>query len=301
MYFAVMDLGTNSVRLLIARKAPQGNYIPCYCSNEITRLGEGTAKQGELKGEAVERTLEIVNNYLQVIKEHQANLTVVMATSAVREARNREILIDRLKKETGVNLTVLSGVQEAELSYLGVINTIVPTEKPLIFDLGGGSTELIWQQGEQLKFKSLKLGVVRLTEAFIASDPPGVEEVRKVEQYTRNLIYPVKAEMKEEFKQLIGVGGTITSLASIKQELKVYDSTKVHGFILTVKEISDILTRLCSVKEEDRQKFIGLQPQRADVIVAGTAIILAFMKQLHFHQVMVSEGDLLLGALHKFN
>ncbi len=301
MYYAVMDLGTNSVRLLICKKTAQGNFLTCHCRNEITRLGEGTAQRGELKWEAVERTLEVVNNYLQAIKEYQAKLTVVMATSAVREAGNRETLIDRLKKEAGINLTVLSGVQEAELSYLGVVNSFPRTEKPLIFDLGGGSTELIWQQGGQLNYKSLKLGVVRLTEAFIASDPPGDEELREVERYTQNILNPLKGEMKEEFRQLIGVGGTITSLASVKQELKVYESHKVHGFTLTGEEISNLLIRLSSVKEEDRKKFIGLQPQRADVIVAGTAIILTLMKHFHFHRITVSEGDLLLGALYKFN
>lgn len=221
MYFAVIDLGTNSVRLLIAEKTSPDIYLPRYSRVEITRLGEGTAQGGELRREAVERTLDAVKNYLIDIKEYKAELTAVMGTSAVRESRNKERLISRLKKEMGIELKVLSGIEEAELSYLGVVKSLPGTESPLVFDLGGGSTELIWRQGDRLIFKSLKLGVVRMTEAFISMDPPGKNELKEIERFAREYLNPLKEEMQGQCKQLIGVGGTITSLASVKQGLKI--------------------------------------------------------------------------------
>jgi len=301
MHFAVMDLGTNSVRLLIAEKTSPGIYLPRYSRVEITRLGEGTAQGGELRLEAVERTVEAVKSYLIDTNEYRANITAVMGTSAVRESINKEILISRLKKETGIELKVLSGTEEAELSYLGVVKSLPKIENPLVFDLGGGSTELVWRQEDRLTLKSIKVGVVRLTEAFISLDPPDIKEIRAIEQYTLERLNPLKNQIQGRFKQLIGVGGSITSLASVKQGLRIYDSQRVHGFTLSREDVAQLLGRLAFLKEGDRKKIPGLQPQRADVIVAGTVIILTLMKNFHFDRVTVSEGDLLLGALYKFN
>ena len=301
MHFAVMDLGTNSLRLLIAEKTSPGIYLPRHSRVEITRLGEGTAQGGELSLEAVERTVEAVKSYLMDIKEYHAHITAVMGTSAVRESKNNEILISRLKKETGIELKVLSGTEEAELSYLGVVKSLPKIENPLVFDLGGGSTELIWRQEGWLTLKSIKVGVVRLTEACIFLDPPDKKEIQAIEQYTLEHLNPLKNQIQGKLKQLIGVGGSITSLASVKQGLRIYDPQRVHGFTLSREDIAQLLGRLAFLKEGHRKKIPGLQPQRADVIVAGTVIILTLMKNFHFDQVTVSEGDLLLGALYKFN
>ena len=301
MYFAVMDLGTNSVRLLIAKKNSSNVYLPCHSRVEITRLGEDTARDRRLKQEAVERTLEVMKSYLLDIKEYRAEITAVLGTSAVRESRNKECLISRLKNEVDIDLKVLSGKEEADLSYLGVVKSLREIENPLVFDLGGGSTELVWYQGGYLYLESLKLGVVRLTEACIFTDPPALQDVNAVQQYVRKTLTPLKSRLKGKFKELVGAGGTITSLAAVKQGLEIYDSRRVHGFVLSREEVRDLLTCLSSLKEEDRKKIPGLQPQRADVIAAGTAIVLTLMEELDFHRVTVSEGDLLLGALYKFN
>ncbi|PKM83642.1 MAG: Ppx/GppA family phosphatase, partial [Firmicutes bacterium HGW-Firmicutes-13] len=287
---AVIDVGTNSVRLLIAEKSSAGTYITLRYEVAITRLGEGIGREKILRPKAVERTLDVVKHYQEQANKLGAELVAVMGTSAVREAANKDTFINRVREDTNFELKVLSGSEEAELSCLGVLKSLpgLREEGFLIFDLGGGSTEFIWQTGGQVYLESLEMGVVRLTEIFISSDPPDPGEIKNMERHTRALLSGL-TEKTAHLRKLIGVGGTVTSLAAVKQGLKEYNPEKVHGFTLTVEDIDLLFNSLMSLREAERKKLPGLQPQRADVIIAGTVIIKTIMNMFKFKEVTASE------------
>ncbi len=299
---AVIDVGTNSVRLLIAKRLEDSTYSPVLYRVEITRLGEGIGQERALKPGAVSRTINVIKNYLQDTKKCRVEKAYIMATSAVREASNGECFVSMVKEKTGLSLKVLSGIEEAELSYLGVTKTLPESGKhPLVFDLGGGSTEFIWKEEKKVFSESYKIGVVRLTETYISYDPPRQDELKNIEKYIRNILREMNNDKINKQDKLIGVGGTITSLAAISQGLTVYDQEKVHGYVLTRENLEKLWNRLLLLKEPERRKLPGLQPQRADVIIAGTVAIKTIMDLFNYIDVTVSEGDLLMGGMHCFS
>lgn len=299
---AVIDVGTNSVRMLMGQLKGNGIFEPVNYRVEITRLGEGMGRENKLTGEGVKRTLKVIKDYLREIKGQGADKIWITATSAVREAENRDSFISRVKEDTGLELKVLSGEEEAELSYYGVIKSLPGIQgSPLVFDLGGGSTEFIWKEKGEVICRSCKIGVVRLTEAFFQEDPPASQEVERAKRHAVEILQEMKEGLEVKGEKLIGVGGTITSLAAVRQELEEYDPDRVHGFVLRREEMELLLKRFISLEERDRRKIPGLQPQRADVIIAGTVALMAIMDTFQFKEVTVSEGDILLGILYSFN
>ncbi len=299
---AIIDVGTNSLRLLIAKILDNSTCSPLFYRVEITRLGEGMGQEGKLSSKAIKRTIGVIQSYLRDIEEWGGEKVFITATSAVREAVNGEYFVSRVKEETGLYIKVLSGTEEAELSYLGVIKTLPENgENPLVFDLGGGSTEFIWRKGNEIFSESYKVGVVRLTEKYISSDPPRQEELFQMEEHIKKTLKEMSRDKVNEQDKLVGVGGTITSLAAMNQELKVYQQEKVHGYVLSRENLAKQLNRLLLIKEPERKKLPGLQPQRADVIIAGTAAIITIMDLFNYREVTASEGDLLIGAMYYFS
>lgn len=298
---AVIDIGTNSVRMLVG-DFKGDRFEPINYRVEITRLGEGIGRERKLASKAVKRTLKIIRAYLREIKDRGVDNLWITATSAVREADNKEFFISLVKEETGQELKVLSEDEEAKLSYGGVIKSLPGLqEEPLVFDLGGGSTEFIWKEKGEVTCRSCKIGVVRLTEAFLHSDPPSLKELERLTNHTVEILKNLEKEVEIKGEKLVGVGGTITSLAAVRQELQEYDPDRIHGFVLKREEMEMLLKKFISIEEKDRKEIYGLQPQRADVIIAGTLAIMAIMDNFQFKEVTVSEGDILLGILNSFN
>ncbi len=285
--FAAIDIGTNSTRLLVAEGA--GGVIKRIETGlATTRLGEGIAG-GLLLREAMERTVQAVRVFKQTALNLGAEKVVAAATSAVRDASNQSEFMKLVKKEAGLQLRVLSGEEEAALSYSGVLaGLVVPQHSTVVLDIGGGSTELTWQQADRLRLVSVNAGAVRMTETGA-----GEAEIS-------DLLRPVLAEIKSlSLKNLVGVGGTVTTLAAIDQQLAVYDPERVHGYCLSAGSVDRILNMLKDMDIKERRKVPGLQPERADIIVAGVVILKTVLSGLGLSWMYVSECDMLYGLLLK--
>lgn len=285
MRTAIVDIGTNSTRLLVAERLPEG-FAAVKRGLIATRLGEGIGQQSYLLEMAMERTFAALLNFRQIIAEANVSRIVVAATSAVRDAANRDKFLDEVWKRLGWEVRILTGEQEAYASYLGAVRGIGDTvSNPVVVDVGGGSTEFIWQTVNELNCISLRLGAVRMTE-----NKTPMDEIKK-------MMMPLAGQINDT--NLVGVGGTITALAAIAQQMDVYDPARVHGYFLSEHDVVSILNKLDSVNLEERKQIPGLQPERADIINAGVRIILAIIQILGHSGVTVSETDILYGLLHQ--
>lgn len=302
MRLAAIDIGTNTVRLLIA-DVTQDRLEDVVRRAIITRLGEGVDKARRFRPEAVERTLSVLEQYAQELKDKEVESVRVVATSAARDAQNGQEFIEQVKERFDLKADILSGQEEGMLAFLGATSDFPfpkPYSRPVLIDVGGGSTELACGQGMSLqKLHSFNIGSVRLTEMFIRSDPPTPDEITKIRSYISEEAGKLLGEVCEEDTDLvaIGVAGTITTLSAIKQRMTVYDSSKVHLSTLTVTDMEAILSQLVGVSLEERKKIAGLEPKRADVIIAGTIITLEALKGLKLDYLTVSEHDLLDGLI----
>ena len=281
---AVIDVGSNSTRLLIAGIHRDGKVEPLQTGLYTTRLGEGINKGILLPG-AMERTVKAIAGFKAVISRQDVSRVVVSATSAVRDAANRQEFIQLVRSATGFEMIVLTGPEEAFFSYYGVKKGLgAEIEGLAVVDVGGGSTEFTWTEGELPVCGSTRVGAVRMTEGGHADD-----DIIK-------LLAPVLARVKNYLPAaMVGVGGTATSLAAIDLKLARYDPDRVHGHRLVTKRVEAMLGELVSAGAEGRKAMPGLQPARADIIVAGARIILLIMKELGLPYFIVSEADLLYG------
>lgn len=292
---AVIDVGTNSARLLVAEVAG-GTVSPIERRSRVTRLGRGVDLSGRLSAEAIEDACEAIRDYVALYKELGAEAVEAIATSAVRDAENGSAFIAELRERFALSARVLDGEEEARLTYLGATSERAPTEPTLVVDIGGGSTELIVGTGAEISFHaSLQAGVVRHSERHINSDPPTAIELESLAGDVRGLIEAavgpgVKAEAG------IAVAGTPTSLAAIEMELEPYDPTRVHGHTLSLSSIQRMLSRLASAPLAERVKIPGLHPDRAPTIVAGVVILVETMRAFGLDRIEVSEHDILYGT-----
>ncbi len=282
---AAIDIGTNSTRLLVA-EGTGGVIKRIETGLTTTRLGEGIAG-GLLLREAMERTVQAVRVFKQTALNLGVEKVVAAATSAVRDASNQSEFMELVEKRAGLQLRVLSGEEEAALSYRGVLAGLVaPPHSTVVLDIGGGSTELTWQQSGGLRLVSVNAGAVRMTETGV-----GEEEISE-------LLRPALEEIKSlSLKNLVGVGGTVTTLAAIDQRLAVYDPERVHGYCLSAGSVERILNMLKDMDIKERKKVPGMQPERADIIVAGIFILKTVLNGLDLSWMYVSECDMLYGLL----
>lgn len=288
MKYAAIDMGTNSCRLLIAQYI-DGKLETAYRHTRSNRLGEGLSLTGKINEVAMQRTVHCLEEYKMIMAEKGVDVFHAIATSAVRQADNQEEFIQFLMAKCAITPEVISGQREAELSYAGVISDWNENNNPLVVDLGGGSTEIIWN-AEKIFSTSLPIGAVRATEALMSAGDIA-EIISVLGGYKEQLAkYP-----------LVLVGGTVTSLAAVKLALEVYDSAKVHGQKLTRSEIADIYNLLATVPLRLRQRLPGLQPERADIIVKGTMIVLLIMDFLGKEEITVSENDILAGVIEELH
>jgi exopolyphosphatase/guanosine-5'-triphosphate,3'-diphosphate pyrophosphatase len=291
---AVIDVGTNSTRLLVADV--DGGVAPLERRSTVTRLGRGVDLSGRLASEAIEDVCAAIDGYVGILQELGAETVEVIATSAVRDADNGSAFVAELRERFALSARVLDGEEEARLTYLGATSEALPSEPTLVVDIGGGSTELVVGSGSEISFHdSLQAGVVRHSERHINSDPPTAGELEALASDVRGLIAD-SIGAGVEARRGIAVAGTPTSLAAVAMELEPYDPTRVHGHVLDLRSIQVILSRLASLPLAERVEVPGLHPDRAPTIVAGIVILIETMRAFDLERITVSEHDILYGT-----
>ena len=294
---ASLDLGTNSTRVLVARSVG-GRLETLDRRNTITRLGQGVGATGRLGDEAVERTLACLRSYREVLDAHGVEQLRAAATSAARDAANREAFFDAVEDVVGVRPELLSGEEEGHLSFVGATGELDPSLGPfLVVDIGGGSTEFIVGHEDVEDVMSVDVGCVRLTERFLEHDPPLPEELSACISYTDAFLDDVVREVPAVTgaRTLVGLAGTVTTVAAVEIGLETYDRDRIHHFRLTRDAAEDVFRTLATEALADRVHNPGLEPARADVIVGGCCVLVAVFRRFGFDEMIVSEADILDG------
>jgi exopolyphosphatase/guanosine-5'-triphosphate,3'-diphosphate pyrophosphatase len=297
---AVVDIGTNSTRLLIADVDPRTRQVSERDRRTtVTRLGQGVDHTGVLADEAMARVEHALAEYRRNIDDNDVDAVTGVLTSAVRDARNGAEFTTHINDTYNIDARTITGDEEARLTYLGATDGRADDPAPrVVIDVGGGSTELVVGHGADVDFHvSTQAGVVRQTERFIRSDPPRPEELQQLQAEAGEIFErAVPRDIRAEVTTGIAVAGTATSSASILQELDPYDPTKVHGFRLLRAQCEMLLPRLAAMTTEQRRHVTGLHPDRAPAIVAGVILLIEAMRCFDLDEVEVSEHDILRGA-----
>ena len=288
---ATIDIGTNSVLLLIAERGPAG-LRPVLERATITRLGEGVDRTRELAPAARERTLRCLVEYAEQIATEGVVRVAAVGTSALRDARGGEDFAREIERTLGIAPRVIDGLREAELTFRGALSGIDLFGDVTVFDVGGGSTELVHGSREPElsridSSQSIDIGSVRLFERHAPSDPPSPDELARIGDDIDRALTAANGAKRES--TLVGVAGTVTTLAAIGLELDSYDSARVHGHRLTRTTVSDLFAHLAALPLAERTKLPGLDPRRADVIVVGSLIVERVMTALAKTELVVSD------------
>jgi exopolyphosphatase / guanosine-5'-triphosphate,3'-diphosphate pyrophosphatase len=294
---ASLDLGTNSTRVLVARPA-DGRLEILDRRNTITRLGQGVGASGRLAPEAIDRTLACLRDYREILDHHGVERVRVAATSASRDAANRDEFFEAVEALIGTRPELLSGDEEGRLSFRGATGELDPASGPfLAVDIGGGSTEFIVGTDRVDGVMSVDIGCVRLTEKFLLHDPPQAEELSACISLTDAYLDDVVREIPAaaEARTLVGLAGTITTVAAVEIGLETYDRDRIHHFHLTREAAEDVFRTLATESRADRIHNPGLEEARADVIVGGCCVLVALFRHFGFHEMIVSESDILDG------
>jgi exopolyphosphatase/guanosine-5'-triphosphate,3'-diphosphate pyrophosphatase len=294
---ASLDLGTNSTRVLVARPA-DGRLEALDRRNTITRLGQGVGASGRLAPEAIDRTLACLRDYREILDRHGVERVRVAATSASRDAANRDEFFDAVEALIGTRPELLSGDEEGRLSFRGATGELDPASGPfLVVDIGGGSTEFIVGTDRVEGVMSVDIGCVRLTEKFLLHDPPQAEELSACISLTDAYLDDVVREIPAaaEARTLVGLAGTVTTVAAVEIGLETYDRDRIHHFRLTREAAEDVFRTLATESRADRIHNPGLEEARADVIVGGCCVLVALFRHFGFDELIVSEADILDG------
>jgi exopolyphosphatase / guanosine-5'-triphosphate,3'-diphosphate pyrophosphatase len=296
MLIAVVDVGTNSTRLLIA-DVVDGRVHERERRTRVTRLGEGVDESGSLRDDAIERVLATCAEFREEIDRHSPERAVAVLTSAARDADNGHRLERRLRERFGFEAETISGEQEARLTYLGAASARDHPTPLLVLDIGGGSTEFVVGTGKTVAFHvSTQAGSVRHSERNLHSDPPTDSELARCEAEIRaEIATALPAEVRRSVTAGVAVAGTPTSFAAIDQELVPYDRLRVEGYRLTLPRCEQILAELAALPLEQRRAVPGLHPERAPTIVAGGVILVESMRAFGLESIAVSEHDILDG------
>jgi exopolyphosphatase / guanosine-5'-triphosphate,3'-diphosphate pyrophosphatase len=300
MRVAVVDIGTNSTRLLVADVAPHGGLSELARRTRVTRLGQDVDRTGVLADEAMARVHATLAEYRTVIDEHEVERTVAVLTSAVRDAANGSAFLARVRGEHGLAARVIPGDEEARLTFLGATSErpqedATPT---VVIDVGGGSTELVVGAGRDVSFHvSTQAGVVRHTERHLASDPPTPAQLDALAADVRAIFEKaVPPATRRTARAAIAVAGTATSLGAIDLDLECFSADAVHGHVVSLETCRSILGRLAALPEPRRREVRGLHPDRAPTIVAGVVMIIEALKTFGLDATEVSDHDILRGA-----
>lgn len=297
--FGSIDIGSNTVRLLIMEADETGRFTELVSERVICRLGEGMNAEKRLLPHRIDSTLEVLRQFHDRCR-HYGNIPLrVVATSAVREAANRDEFVRLARERAGLDVQVISWEEEARLTVEGVFWKLPPSGKTLIFDTGGGSTEYIFTQGKQIQaLAGTSLGVVRLTEQFITQNPTDPTEIKNLTNHIREELDRVRTRWGHPHPEtLIGTAGTVTTLAAIDRKIFPYDPDKIHGLVLPLENIQRIFEDLQSKSLEERLAMPSLERGREDLIIAGTALVLETMAAFDCSHLTVSETSLREGIL----
>lgn len=292
---AAIDCGTNSVRLLITTDG----QTQIERLMRITRLGQGVDATGKFDPEAIERTLEVLREYREVIDRHGVERIRMTATSASRDAANRDEFFNAAKEILGVMPEVISGIEEGQLSFLGATADLDPELGPfLVCDIGGGSTEFVFGTTEAEATISVDMGCVRITEAWLHHDPPTAEELSQAISVIDIHLDDVIREIPQlgQARTFVGLAGTVSNTASVELGLAHYDRDQIHHLVLSRAAIEDVFRTLATETVEERKENPGLEPQRADVIVGGLCVLVAILRRFGLSECLVSESDILDGV-----
>jgi len=302
---AVVDIGTNSTRLLVADVTPSADGVgPTLTEldrrSTVTRLGQGVDATGALHDEAIERVVAVLGEYREAVDALGAERTVAVLTSAVRDAANGPSFAARVRDEFGFDARTLPGAEEARLTFLGATSErAVSAPAPVVvIDIGGGSTEFVVGAGSEPTFHvSTQSGAVRQSERHLRSDPPTAGELEAMRAQVCSIIeMEVPTSVRASTRAAIAVAGTATSLAAIDQKLEPYDPTRVHGYVLTLERAWEALRQLAAMTDAERREVPGLHPARAPTIVAGATHLVEALKVFNLDCTEVSEHDILRGA-----
>jgi exopolyphosphatase/guanosine-5'-triphosphate,3'-diphosphate pyrophosphatase len=295
---ASIDIGTNTILILIA-EVDKGKLKSLFEAETIVRLGEGLQKNGMLSQEAMERGLQTLTQYLEHCEKMGVQKIFAIGTSALREAKNSGDFLRMAKEKLDLSIRTISGEEEAQLSFIAVSRDLERLEKPiLVVDVGGGSTEFIIGKGYRIiHWVSLPLGSVRFTEQFLLSDPIQKGEWEKMEKEIKKRL--INIPRSQEPLSMVAVGGTATTLASVEQGLEEFIPEKIHHFVLKKEALRKQLFFYRSKTIDERKKIPGLPPSRADVILAGGAILLMAMEELGCSTVLISCHGIRYGLLYK--
>jgi len=306
--FAGLDLGSLTVRLAVAERTPAGKTRVLVHRREITALGQGLALTGELAPEGMARTLAALKTFQQVMTAHKVTVWRAVGTQALRQARNRQFFLDRVRDTLGLAVEVLAPEAEARLSLTGVLTTLAPEALTgadvLVFDVGGGSSEFaLMRPGREPVFASLPLGVLTLSQAIPLGDPPIPEKVAALqEELSARLGFfykeAIEPYLKGEFC-LVGTAGAVTTLAAMQLKLQAYDPDKINHLVLTRAQVAVLAERMAGLSEAARARLAGIEPAKAGVMVAGALIVLTILEICRQDSLVVIDAGLLEGVLHE--
>lgn len=310
MRCASIDIGTNTLRLLIADRDPGSAILPVLYKRAITRLGGGYTEDAGISPEAAERTVKVLEDFSRLIAENHVQEVFASATSVVRRAKNKESFLSSVSTRTGINPSVISGTEEARLALAGVLSVLTDkAEKRLVIDIGGGSTEFIATRGTEIAGAwSMEMGVVHLTERHIASDPPKEAELSGMEAEITEVLTMLMMDMAEDGIELadysaasgcvlVGTAGTITTLAALDMGLAAYDRDRVNNYTLKKERVQGLYRHLAGLTLKQREEVLSLEKGREDLIIPGSAIAGLVMDGFGFNELMVSDAGLLEGAI----
>ena len=301
MRAAAIDVGTNSVKSCVGEKDGDGNVRILDEASDNPRLGEGFAETHELQSEAIDRAVKAIGRQVQLARHFNADLIRVVGTSAARDAVNRDVLIERIRHETGIDFETASEYDEARLSYLAVAldpKLGVFGGNQLVVDVGGGSTEFIYGSGAEMDFTiSVRAGAVRLTEKFLKGDRQTICQLVDAGTMAEHLIRGVAR--KAGIERLVGVGGSIINIARVCRGVSPDKTDQVHGIEMSYTEIRGVMNTLLTRSIAERRDLVGLEPERADIILGGAVIIDRILALFEMEHMVVCTRGLRHGLLNE--
>jgi len=301
--YAAIDLGTNTLLMLVAEVSRDGAFEVITDRAEIARLGEAVDRTRSLSAAGIERALAILRDYVRMCHSFGVEEIAVVGTSALRDALNAKSFIQRLKRELNLDLRVLSGAEEAAYSYLAVRKGLeLNASQLLVVDVGGGSTEFIWAKDGKLQgWASVDVGSVRLTERHLRRDPPSREECARVVEAVDASLAKLRAQWSGKLATpvMVGIAATFTTLVAVEKGLKHYSHSEVHGSRLTRGEVERQIALYQSHTLAERQRIDGLEPKRADVILAGALLIERIYDLFGVDDAIVSDQGIRYGLLYE--
>jgi exopolyphosphatase/guanosine-5'-triphosphate,3'-diphosphate pyrophosphatase len=301
---ASIDIGSNTLRLLVGMIEGQ-KIVRMRCEMVITRLAAGIGETGLLNPDNMEKTVSVLKAFSDIISAYGISHIRAVGTSALREAKNSGEFLQRVLSETGINIEVISGEEEAELTARGVMFDMPERDSSFIVDIGGGSAEWIFcRNSSPVGMGTISTGVVKLFDNHMKSDPPSKADILSLKKELDTVLSGLKTNIGHLINRstvFIGTAGTVTTLAAIDIGFETYDHEKIHKHNLTLQRLHEMSERLLELPLSERKKIIGLEPERADLIIPGILFTINIMELFGFDNILVSDNGLLEGVLIKLS